>query len=224
MCTTCGCGQPDLIFSRVISGNQHEAEHNRVHLNGEGVVAINLMASPGAGKTTLIEATIPTGIPFGVIEGDLAEDIDAQRLQGQNIPCVQVTTQTTCHLDAHMVHKALHQLPLDQIELLFIENVGNLVCPKDFALGEHYRVALLSVPEGDDKIEKYAPIFAGADAIVITKIDLLPFFDFDMSKVKNAIESLAPETQCFVVSAATGEGIKAWQNWLKTLAPKKALQ
>ena len=215
MCTTCGCGQPDLVLSRVISSNQHEAEHNRAHLNAEDVVAINLMASPGAGKTTLIEATIPAGIPFGVIEGDLAEDIDTQRFLGQNIPC---------HLDARMVHKALHQLPLDQIELLFIENVGNLVCPKDFALGEHYRVALLSVPEGDDKIEKYAPIFRGADAIVITKIDLLPFFDFDMKKVKDAIESLAPEAQSFVLSAATGEGIKAWQNWLKTLVPKKVLQ
>jgi hydrogenase nickel incorporation protein HypB len=123
-----------------------------------------------------------------------------------------------------MVHQALHHLPLDRLELLFIENIGNLVCPKDFTLGERYRVVLLSVPEGDDKVEKYTSIFAGADAIVITKTDLLPFFDFDMGKVKNAIASLAPKAQYFAVSATTGEGVDVWRNWLKTLVPEKALQ
>jgi hydrogenase nickel incorporation protein HypB len=224
MCTTCGCGQPDSLLTKVLLSNEDKARHNRQHLDQAGVIGINLMASPGAGKTTLIEATISAGIPFGVIEGDLAEDIDTQRLQKKQIPCVQITTQTVCHLDAQMVHQALHHLPLDRLELLFIENIGNLVCPKDFTLGEHHRVVLLSVPEGDDKIEKYAPIFASADAIVITKIDLLPFFDFDMRKAKDSIASLAPNTQCFAVEAATEEGIEAWQDWLKTLVPEKALQ
>lgn len=224
MCTTCGCGQPDSLLTKVLLSNEDKARHNQQHLDQASVIGINLMASPGAGKTTLIEATIPAGIPFGVIEGDLAEDIDTQRLQRKQIPCVQITTQTACHLDAQMIHEALHHLPLDRLELLFIENIGNLVCPKDFALGERYRVVLLSVPEGDDKIEKYAPIFAGADAIVITKTDLLPFFDFDMRKAKDAIASLAPKAQYFAVSATTGEGIDAWQNWLKTLVPEKTLQ
>ena len=197
MCNTCGCnvtpGNAHLVehggplshthgghesvevLKGLLDANDHEAAHNRDHFDRHGVVAINLMSSPGAGKTALLEATIDALSPdvrIAVIEGDLETENDAERIRRKGVPAIQISTGTACHLDAHMVHKALHQLDLDAIDLLFIENVGNLVCPASFALGQHEDVTLLSTPEGHDKPAKYPVIFRAADLVLITKADL----------------------------------------------------
>ncbi len=160
--------------------NDHTALHNREHFNSHGVVAINLMSSPGAGKTSLLEASLDAlsdRYRIAVIEGDLETENDAQRIRSRGVEAVQITTGSACHLDAHMVHDALHQLKLDDIDILFIENVGNLVCPASFDLGQHHNVMLLSVPEGDDKPAKYPVMFRAADLVMLSKVDLLPVLD-----------------------------------------------
>ena len=203
MCDSCGCGARGAASDRativvrenLLAANDRIAAHVREHLDASGVLAINLMSSPGAGKTSLLEATIgalPPDFKVAVIEGDLETENDAERIRRRGAPAVQITTGVACHLDAAMVHDALDNLPLDGVDILFIENVGNLVCPADFDVGQHLNIVLLSVPEGDDKPEKYPVIFRNADLVLITKIDLLPHIDeFDVERARRSLFPLA---------------------------------
>ena len=182
------------VLTHLLAENDHAAAHNRAHLDMHGVLAINLMSSPGAGKTTLLEATIRrlrAQYRIFVVEGDLATENDARRIRAQGVPAIQITTGNACHLDASMMHRALHDIPLAEVDLLFIENVGNLVCPASFDLGQHRNVVLLSVPEGDDKPEKYPVMFRAAELVLITKADLLehiPEFDMQRAREQPAID------------------------------------
>ncbi len=205
------------VVEDILSANDRLAEENAQVLAREGVLAVNVMASPGAGKTSLIVQTIDhlrDRLRIGVIEGDIASRVDADTIEALGIPVVQINTGGTCHLDANMVHDALDQLPLGDLDLLFIENVGNLICPTDFALGEALKVMIASVPEGDDKPYKYPGMFAAVDAIVINKIDLLPYVSFDLSGFRRLVLGLNTGVQVFEVSCQTGEGVKAWADWL----------
>jgi hydrogenase nickel incorporation protein HypB len=205
------------VLENILSANERLAAENARVLSGTGVLAVNVMASPGAGKTSLIVQTINTlgdRTRIGVIEGDIASRVDADTIEALGIPVVQINTGGTCHLDANMVQGALHQLPLDDLDLLFIENVGNLICPTDFALGEALKVMVASIPEGDDKPYKYPAMFAAVDAIVINKIDLLPYVDFDLEGFRKLVVGLNADVQVFEVSCKTGEGIGAWADWL----------
>jgi len=241
MCDTCGCnitpGNRHLVqaggklsvtasghesvevLQGLLAENDHQAMHNREHFARHGVLAINLMSSPGAGKTSLLEATVDAlkdTLRFAVVEGDLETENDARRLRARGIPAVQITTGSACHLDAHMVHEALHQLELDGIDVLFVENVGNLVCPASFDLGQHLNVALLSVPEGDDKPAKYPVMFRAADAVLITKIDLLPVLtEFSADAAEQAVRDLASAAPVLRVSNRGGSGLAPWIAWLK---------
>jgi hydrogenase nickel incorporation protein HypB len=205
------------VVEDILSANDRLAEENAHVLAHEGVVAVNVMASPGAGKTSLIVQTIDhlrDQLRIGVIEGDIASRVDADTIEALGIPVVQINTGGTCHLDANMVHGALDQLPLGDLDVLFIENVGNLICPTDFALGETLKVMIASVPEGDDKPYKYPAMFAAVDAIVINKIDLLPYVSFDLEGFRRLVLGLNTDVQVFQVSCQTGEGIEAWADWL----------
>lgn len=201
-------------------------------LDKKGVAALNLISSPGAGKTTLLEQTIARlkgKLTVGVIEGDLYTARDAGRISAQGAAAVQINTGGTCHLNAAMVARALEELPLASLDLLFIENVGNLVCPAAFYLGEHCKVALLSVAEGSDKPAKYPGVFREARAVVVTKLDLLPYTDFDLAGCTAELKELNPELNIFVLSAKTGAGMEGWLAWLtgfkliKGEAPPKLL-
>jgi hydrogenase nickel incorporation protein HypB len=228
MCETCGCGAHDaakadrtiLVRENLLAANDRIAAHVREHFDAHGVLAINLMSSPGAGKTSLLEATIaalPPGLRVAVIEGDLETEKDAERIRRHGVKAVQITTGVACHLDAAMVHEALHALPLDGVDILFIENVGNLVCPADFDIGQHLDVVLLSVAEGDDKPEKYPVIFRNADLVLITKVDLLSYIDdFDVQRAKRAIAQLRGDGQLEQISVRTTQGLDAWTRWLTT--------
>jgi hydrogenase nickel incorporation protein HypB len=203
-------------LENILSANERLAAENARVFSGTGVLAVNVMASPGAGKTSLIVQTINTlgdRTRIGVIEGDIASRVDADTIEALGIPVVQINTGGTCHLDANMVQGALHQLPLDDLDLLFIENVGNLICPTDFALGEALKVMIASIPEGDDKPYKYPAMFAAVDAIVINKIDLLPYVDFDLEGFRKLVVGLNADVQVYEVSCKTGEGIGAWVDW-----------
>ncbi|MDQ0353467.1 hydrogenase nickel incorporation protein HypB [Rhodoplanes tepidamans] len=194
------------------------AAHVRAHLDRHGILAVNLMSSPGSGKTSLLEATIaalPPGIRVAVIEGDLETENDAERIRRHGVPAVQISTGVVCHLDAGMVHDALDGLSLREVDILFIENVGNLVCPADFAIGQHRNVVLLSVTEGDDKPDKYPVIFRNADLVVLTKTDLLPHIDdFDVDRAHAAVGRVRGNGPIAEISARTGRGIDAWTAWL----------
>ena len=205
------------VVENILSANERLAEENARTLAREGVTAVNIMASPGAGKTSLIVQTIGAlneMVRIGVIEGDVASRVDADTIEALGIPVVQINTGGTCHLDANMVHGALGELPLDQLDLLFIENVGNLICPTEFALGEALKVMIASVPEGDDKPYKYPGMFAAVDAIVVNKIDILPYVEFDLTDFRKLVTGLNPDVQVFEISCKTGEGIAAWADWL----------
>lgn len=244
MCDTCGCnltpGNRHLAYKPVAQGsttvsvlqgllkqNDDQAAHNRAHFDARGILAINLMSSPGSGKTALLEATIQAlkgRYAMAVIEGDLETENDADRIRAQGVPAHQIVTGTACHLDAHLVHDALHHMRLDGIDLLFIENVGNLVCPASFDLGQHCNVALLSVTEGDDKPAKYPVMFRGADAVLLTKTDLLAVLDdFDPDKAEGHVRDLANPAPVLRLSARKGEGLDGWLNWLQEqLASQRA--
>ncbi len=212
------------VIERIMKANDQEAAANRALLDAHGVHAINVMASPGAGKTSLIMSTIRAlegRLRIGAIEGDLASTVDTERVRALGVPAIQINTGGACHLKAVQVHDALQQLPLDEIDLLFIENVGNMVCPVGFALGEHTRIAVSSVPEGDDKPHKYPSIFANVDALVINKIDLLPYLPFDLAEFKRLARGLNPEIDIFELSCVTGEGLSIWADWLIQLAARK---
>jgi hydrogenase nickel incorporation protein HypB len=214
------------VFKGLLSANDREAAHNRAHFDAHGVLTVNLMSSPGAGKTRLLEATIAAlknEFRIAVIEGDLETENDAERIRAQGVPAVQITTGTACHLDAHMVHRALHDLPLAGLDLLFIENVGNLVCPASFDLGQHRNVTLLSVTEGDDKPAKYPVMFRAADLVLLAKTDLLEAMDdFSPARAEQALRRLASRAPLFALSAKSQAGLDAWFDWLR--AQRRQLQ
>jgi len=206
------------VVQNILSANDQAAAANRVHLEEHGILGINIMSSPGAGKTTLLMATIAAfdgAARLGIIEGDVASQVDADKIATTGTPVVQINTGGGCHLDAPMVHSGLHALPLDAIDLLFIENVGNLICPVSFDLGQAYNVALLSVPEGHDKPYKYPAIFESVDLVVVTKSDLSPYLDFDLDAFRTLVHGLNPDAPVLALSAKTGEGMDAWISWLK---------
>lgn len=205
------------VVQNILNANDRIAAENRAAFETAGVLVLNLMASPGAGKTSFILATsarLPAGLRPGVIEGDLASRIDADTIGAHGIPVVQINTGGGCHLDAPMVQAALDHLPLAELGLLFIENVGNLVCPAGFDLGAHRAVVIGSVPEGHDKPYKYPGIYAAADAVVLNKADLLEVFDFDLDYFWRGVNMVNPGVPSFVVSCRTGAGIDAWMSWL----------
>ena len=202
----------------VLSANSETAERIRSRLKKHHVRMINIMSSPGAGKTSLITATIhhfKNTCRIAVIEGDIASSIDAEKISKLNVPAIQINTGGGCHLDANMIEKAMGDLYLDRLDLVFIENVGNLVCTADFDLGAHRNVVILSVPEGDDKPYKYPLIFAEADAVLINKVDVLPYFDFDLESFPEIINGLNPSAAVIPVSAKTGEGLDGWFSWIE---------
>jgi hydrogenase nickel incorporation protein HypB len=244
MCETCGCavspGNSHLTVDRpgsagpvvevlqdLLAANDRVAMHNREHFDEHGVLAINLMSSPGAGKTALLEATIVAlgdRYRIAVIEGDLETDHDAARIRAHGVPALQITTGTGCHLDAHLVHRALHDLPLAGLDLLFIENVGNLVCPATFDLGQHRNVVLLCVTEGDDKPAKYPVMFRAADLVVLSKADLLDVLDdFDPARSAAALRALGGETPMIRTAARRHPELGPWLAWLNDeLARRRA--
>ncbi|WKB37235.1 hydrogenase nickel incorporation protein HypB [Terrilactibacillus sp. S3-3] len=194
------------------------ADFNRKTFAKHRTLVINLMSSPGAGKTTLLEQTVKSlanEFAIAVIEGDLATDQDAERLRSLGIKTVQINTVGGCHLDARMIAKTLPEFELDEIDILFIENVGNLVCPSGYDLGQDYKVAVLSVPEGDDKISKYPIMFRRTDLTIINKIDILPYVSFDLAKAKKDLQAINPVAQFKSLSARTGEGMEDWIGWIK---------
>ncbi len=209
------------VVRHVLDVNDQGATANLVRLNELGITAINLMASPGAGKTTLILATaaaLAGRLRVAVIEGDLATRIDADRVAAAGLPVVQINTDGGCHLDAAMVHGALDQLPLADIDLLLIENVGNLVCPANFALGVHANVVVASVPEGHDKPFKYPGIYARAQGVVLNKADMVEVFEFDTAEFARGVALINAEAPIWQLSSRTGAGIAPWIAWLETLA------
>lgn len=233
MCKDCGCSvnsththeNPSLkenktleVISKILSKNDEEARHNREHFNEARTLCINLMSSPGSGKTTLLESTIKAlkdELKIAVIEGDLESNNDAKRIQAVGAKAYQITTGQSCHLDAFMVHEALHHLAINDVDLLFIENVGNLVCPASYDLGEHLNVVLLSVTEGSDKPQKYPVMFKKADIVLITKADLASHFDFDLKEATSLIKELSPRADIIVLDAKCGTNMELWYKVLK---------
>lgn len=205
------------VLKNILSANNRIAEQNRQLLASKNIIAVNLMSSPGAGKTTLILRAVQTfkdKVRVGVIEGDVSSSIDTEKLSKVGLTAIQINTGGDCHLDASMVNSALVNLPLDDIDILFIENVGNLICPGGFDLGEHLKVIILSTPEGDDKPYKYPLLFTIADALVVNKIDLLPYVNFDMDGLYRTVKGMNQKAALFVVSGVTGEGIENWGSWI----------
>ena len=241
MCDTCGCtitpanahlvqakgklehtsqGKASVeVLAGLLHENDHQAHHNREHFDRHGVLAINMMSSPGSGKTSLLEATIDAlgdEVRIAVVEGDLETENDARRIREKGVPAIQITTGQACHLDAHMVHEALHALDLDEIDLLFIENVGNLVCPASFDLGHHANVTLLSVTEGDDKPAKYPVMFRASDLVLLTKSDFLDFIDdFDPGKAERHVRELANPADVLTLSSRRPDTLNHWLAWLQ---------
>jgi len=212
------------VLQDILDANEQLAERNRQLLDSKGVFAVNLMSSPGAGKTSLILETIKKlkgKTKLGVIEGDVSSSLDAERIGKEDVPVIQINTGGGCHLDANMAYSAIDNIPLQDIELLFIENVGNLICPAEFALGEHKRVVVSSIPEGDDKPFKYPLMFHKADVVLINKIDLLPYLQFDIQAFSQAIKGINEKVEIIQISCVTGQGIEKWVSWLLTQIGKR---
>jgi hydrogenase nickel incorporation protein HypB len=206
------------IGEDILGANEEKARANRNRLDAHGILAVNIMSSPGAGKTSLILNTIKhmkEKVSIAVIEGDVASSIDAEKVSEEGITAVQINTAGGCHLDANMVANALNNLPLEEIDLLLIENVGNLICPAEFALGEDRRVMICSLPEGDDKPQKYPTMFADADVVLLNKIDLQPHMDFNIDAFRKAVNMLNSRVKIFPISCKTGQGMEAWFSWLE---------
>lgn len=236
MCDSCGCDlTPDHshdskvieVHQSLLAANNAMAEKNRAHFEKMGAVTINMISSPGSGKTTLLEKTIEAlgdTIRIGVIEGDIETDRDAQRIRAKGVPVIQLTTGGACHLDAAQIHNGLHLLQKekggDHLDLLFIENVGNLVCPATFDLGEHHRIVLVSVPEGPDKPAKYPKAFHSSQIFIISKIDLLPYFDFPVEEATAEALQLNPNLRVMALSATSGEGFEQWLEYLREISRK----
>ena len=238
MCNTCGCSltpgnrhllktvvhsaadttAPEQVLGDLLAANRRQADVNRARLDQHGILTINLMSSPGSGKTALLEATIRARsdtLRVAVIEGDLETENDADRIRALGVPAHQITTGTACHLDAHLVAVGLDHLDLNNIDVLFIENVGNLVCPASFDLGHHRNVALLSVTEGDDKPAKYPVMFRAANLVLITKADLLPHLpEFSTARAEACQRRLATDAPVLTLSAKSGDGMPLWHDWL----------
>jgi hydrogenase nickel incorporation protein HypB len=205
------------VVENILSANDELAARNMAAFDRAGVVALNLMASPGAGKTSLILHTLEAlhgRLKLGVIEGDLASSIDTDRARAAGIPAFQINTGGQCHLDAVMVQTAMRELPLESLDLVIIENVGNLICPIEFRIGSHLSVLIASIPEGDDKPYKYPSAYRGVQALVINKVDLLPYVPFRMDYFREGVEALSPGLVTFPLSCRTGEGLAAWADWL----------
>jgi hydrogenase nickel incorporation protein HypB len=235
MCEDCGCGDTELVavdvHEHILSDNAARATHLREHFVRAGVLAINLMGSPGAGKTAVLEQTArayqalprcgpvnggPGGVHrLGAVSGDLATDRDARRLEAAGIIARAITTGSACHLDARMVHDALHHMPWRQLDTFFIENVGNLVCPAIYDLGQAANVVALSITEGEDKPLKYPVMFRSADLVLLTKIDLLSYLDVDVDAIYDGLARVMPEPRMIAVSGRTGQGIDEWVAWLE---------
>ncbi len=207
------------VVEQILNANDQLAAENRARLEQANVYSINIMASPGAGKTSLILKTIEAlsgKLRLAVVEGDTAPvTIDADKISALGVPAVQVNTGGQCHMDAVMLRAALNQLDLSQVDLLIVENVGNLICPSSFQLGTHSSVLIASIPEGDDKPYKYPGIYRGLQALVINKTDLLPYVPFDMDYFRRGVEILNPGLVTFPLSCRTGEGLQAWTDWLQ---------
>ncbi len=237
MCDTCGCSITDgnrkqahaihapsgadtiEVLEGLLAHNDRQAQHNREHFDTHGIIALNLMSSPGAGKTTLLESTIEAlgnKLRIAVIEGDLETENDAARIRRCGVPAVQITTGTACHLDAHLVHDAVHELNLDELDIVFIENVGNLVCPASFDLGQHLNVTLLSTTEGDDKPAKYPVMFRGADMVLLTKTDLLEALkdDFRPENAESAVRALGNDAPILRLSPRQAHTLEPWLDWI----------
>ena len=223
MCTTCGCGDSELVpvelHEKILAGNDRTAAHNREHFREAGVLALNIMGSPGSGKTAVLEATarVMKGVRLGAVSADLATDNDARRLQRAGIPSKAITTGQACHLDAELVHRSLHDFPWRELDVFFIENVGNLVCPAIYDLGQEANVVVLSVTEGEDKPLKYPVMFQKADLVLVTKCDLVPHLDVNMGEIEDALSRVMPDPKILKLSARTGEGMDAWRAWLETM-------
>ena len=205
------------ILKNILGANDQIAERNRMLLEQNNIFTVNIMSSPGAGKTSLILQTIKRlkdKTRIGVIEGDVSSSIDAEVVGREGVPVIQINTGGSCHLDANMVSNALNNLPLTNIDLLFIENVGNLICPASFALGEHRRVIISSIPEGDDKPLKYPVMFHDADSVLLNKVDLLPYVKFDSDAFSRALRSINEKLEIIPASCTSGEGIGEWLSWL----------
>jgi hydrogenase nickel incorporation protein HypB len=227
MCDSCGCGDSNVIpfdvHERILAGNDRTAQHNREHFHDHQVYAVNLMGGPGAGKTAILEATAralarPGAAPaaVGALAGDLATDNDATRIRAAGIVAESITTGTACHLDAEMVHRALHRMQWRALDYLFIENVGNLVCPAVYDLGQDVNVVALSVTEGEDKPLKYPTMFCKADLVLLTKTDLLPQLpDVDVAAIEYNLTLVMPRPAMLRVSAKSGQGIDSWIQWLR---------
>lgn len=208
------------VVQKVMRANDEHAETVRKRLREAGVIAVNIMSAPGSGKTSLIEAALahrPGESAIGVIEGDPETSLDAERIAPFGVPVVQIQTSGGCHLEAHLILRALDNFDLPKIRLLIIENVGNLVCPVEFDLGETYRVAVVSVPEGHDKPMKYPNLFRRADAVVLNKIDLIPYVNFDKARFEDSLEKLNPNLSHFETSCTSHAGVNQWAEWLRSL-------
>jgi len=211
------------VVEGILDANDTIASSNRADFAAAAVTVVNLMSSPGAGKTTLLERLVPMlhGVALGVIEGDVQGSYDGDRIAALHVPVTQINTAAgfggECHLDANMVRSALGGLPLEELDLLIVENVGNLVCPAEFRIGEHARAMVISITEGEDKPLKYPLMFHACDAIVINKLDLLAHLDFDLDLLRANIAAVNPQAEQFLVSARSGEGVAAWRDWLLTL-------
>jgi hydrogenase nickel incorporation protein HypB len=206
------------VITQILDANDQIAQENRRILRGHHILCVNVMASPGAGKTSLILQTssaLAGRLRTGVVEGDVASQIDSDRVASHRLPVIQINTGGECHLDASTVQKALKALPLSEIDLLFIENVGNLICPVEFQLGEELRVVVASVPEGDDKPYKYPGIFTAVNAVVLNKMDLAPYVDFKIDAMRKGITNMNRKAKVFQVSCRTGDGIASWADWLE---------
>lgn len=232
MCKDCGCtisdehtlySNPQLndkktveVITKILDKNVKQAEHNRAHFDSHKVLAINLMSSPGSGKTSLLEAmALSDGFKFCVIEGDLETSRDADRLKAKGIEAFQIQTGSACHLDAFMVHKALHDIRLDDVDVCFVENVGNLVCPASYDVGTHLNIVLVSIPEGEDKIVKYPVMFRSADLVLFTKTDLLPYFEYDIEMEKKAARHIKPNVDILEVNIKDNASIEKVIEWIE---------
>ena len=204
------------VIEKILSQNDIQASQNRAHFDAHGILALNLMSSPGAGKTTLLERTIKSAkFKIGVIEGDLETNRDADRVAKAGAQAHQITTGQACHLDAFMVHEGIHHLKLDELNLVFIENVGNLVCPASFDVGVHLNVVLISSPEGSDKISKYPVMFRAADLVIITKSDVKELFKFDSDEVIRELRKLNPRADVIELDSLSGVGFEKWIKFLE---------
>jgi len=215
------------VVEEALDANNTIAAANRADFDRAGVKVVNFMSAPGAGKTTLLERVVGNldGVRVGVLEGDVQGSMDADRLAGLHVPVTQLNTDPgfggECHLDANMVRSALPELPLDEIDLLIIENVGNLVCPAEFRVGEDTRVMACSITEGEDKPLKYPLMFRACELVLINKLDLLPHLDFDLDRLLYNIDQVHPDVERIVLSARTGEGVEAWRDWLLAIAARE---